>query len=264
VLLDFPTIGPGDYPVGRVSSEAGRATFETLRFAVELARSGHLDGFVFAPLNKEAMHLGGNPHNSELSFFRVVFEMPDISNELNFVDELWTTRVTSHIAIEEVARAIRKDRVLETIRYMDRVLRDYGHAKPRIAVAALNPHAGEHGLFGREEIDEIEPAVKEARGQGIEANGPFPADTIFLRVKREQYDGVVSMYHDQGQIAMKLMGFDRGVTVAGGLPVAITTPAHGTAHDIAGQGRAHPGAIVAAFTVAKRLVMNSRAASGAK
>jgi 4-hydroxythreonine-4-phosphate dehydrogenase len=260
VLLDFPTLAPGDCPMGKVTEAAGRATFDTLSYTVELARTGAIGGFVFAPLNKEAMHLGGNPYNSELSFFRSVFEMPEISNELNFLDELWTTRVTSHIGLEDVPPLITKERVLETIRFMDEVLKDYGHSSPEIAVAALNPHAGEHGLFGRQEIEQIGPAVEAAKAEGIDARGPFPADTLFLRVRTEGYHGVVSMYHDQGQIAMKLMGFDRGVTVAGGLPVPIATPAHGTAHDIAGQGKANPGATITAFEVAKKMLRNKATA----
>lgn len=260
VLLDYPNLAPGDFPMGEVGEAAGRATFETLSFTVDLAQSGAIGGFVFAPLNKEAMHLGGNPHNSELSFFRSVFQMPDISNELNFLDELWTTRVTSHIGLEDVPSLITEERVLETIRFMNHVLRDYGHATPKIAVAALNPHAGEHGLFGRQEIEQIGPAVEAAKAEGIDARGPFPADTLFLRIRTDGYHGVVSMYHDQGQIAMKLMGFDRGVTVAGGLPVPIATPAHGTAHDIAGQGKANPGATITAFEVAKKMLRNKAAA----
>ena len=255
-LLDFPTIEPGTFPVGQVSAMAGAATFRTLKYTVELARDGYLDGFVFAPLNKEAMHLGGNPHPSELSFFRQVFGLPDLPNELNFLDGLWTTRVTSHVGIEQVPHGIKKSRVVRTIRFMHRVLLEYGYEKPRIAVAALNPHGGENGLFGTQESDEIAPAVEVARHDGIEVFGPFPADTIFLRVKKENYRGIVSMYHDQGQIAMKLMGFDQGVTVAAGLPIPIATPAHGTAHDIAGTGKANLGALNAAWQVARRMILN--------
>ncbi len=254
VVLNFPTVAPGAFPMGKVSAEAGKAAFDTLSYTVELAQIGQIDGFVFAPLNKEAMHLGGNPHNSELAFFRERFGMPDVSNELNFLDGLWTTRVTSHIALEQVSSIVTRERVFATIRFMDQILREYGHAAPHIAVAALNPHAGEHGMFGMQEIEQIGPAIDDARGQGIDASGPFPADTVFLRVRSDEYHGVVSMYHDQGQIAMKLMGFDRGVTVAGGLPVPITTPAHGTAHDIAGRGSANPGAIISAVEVAKTML----------
>lgn len=259
VLLRHPTCGPGEFPMGQVSQPAGKAAFDTLVRALELSRAEALAGFVFGPLNKEAMHLGGNPYSSELEFFQAVFKQESIENELNYLDELWTTRVTSHIALADVCQLITTERVLSTIRFMHSVLTDYGYSRPRIAVAALNPHAGEHGLFGREEMDQIAPAIEQARSRGIEAEGPFPADTVFLRVRKERYHGLVSMYHDQGQIAMKLVGFERGVTVAGGLPVPISTPAHGTAHDIAGRGVADPGATLEAIRVACSIIRNRTA-----
>ncbi|TVR52434.1 MAG: 4-hydroxythreonine-4-phosphate dehydrogenase PdxA [Spirochaetaceae bacterium] len=254
VLLQFPTAGTGPIAVGEVSEAAGRSAFETLRFTVDLARSGRIDGFVYAPLNKQALHLGGCPYSSELEYFKSAFDCTDGENELNVLDGIWTTRVTSHIPLADVAAAITRESVLVTIRYIDDVLKKAGRARPRIAVTALNPHAGENGLFGREEIDVILPAIEDARTLGITADGPYPADTIFLRVRDGSYDGVVSMYHDQGQIAMKLIGFERGVTVAGGMPVPIATPAHGTAHDIAGRGIANTGAITEAIRVVCAMV----------
>ena len=259
VLLRLPGCGPDEFPMGEVSRVAGKVAFDALSHALSLSRSGQLDGFVFGPLNKEAMHLGGNPYRSELEFFQAVFELNDVENELNYLDGVWTTRVTSHIALSQVCALITRDRVLATIQFMNSVLRDNGHDRPRIAVAALNPHAGEHGLFGREELDEILPAIELARAQGISADGPFPADTVFNRVRKERYNGLVSMYHDQGQIAMKLVGFERGVTVAGGLPVPIATPAHGTAHDIAGRGVADIGATAEAIRIACNMIRNKKA-----
>ena len=150
--------------------------------------------------------------------------------------QLWNARVTSHISLAEVAARITTDAVLRAIRLTDGSMRKAGFARPRIAVAGLNPHAGDGGNFGREEIDAIEPAVAQARADGIATEGPFPADTVFLRAKGGAFDAVLTMYHDQGQIAMKLMGFDRGVTLLGGFDFPICTPAHGTAYDIAGQG----------------------------
>ena len=142
-------------------------------------------------------------------------------------------------------------------------LRDAGFDPPRIAVAALNPHAGDGGNFGREEIDVIAPAVAKARARGLPADGPFPADTVFVRAKRGDYDAVLTMYHDQGQIAMKLMGFDRGVTVLGGFPFPICTPAHGTAYDIAGRGIANTGATIAAVKLAASMALRARARAAA-
>ena len=167
--------------------------------------------------------------------------------ELNALDNLWTSRVTSHVALKEVSGLITRERVIAGIELAHTTLVAAGVAQPRIAVCGLNPHNGENGSFGREEIDVIGPAVEEARRRGLPATGPFPADTIFLRAK--EVDAIVTMYHDQGQIAMKLMGFSRGVTVHGGLPIPIATPAHGTAFDIYGQGKANLGATQAAFDI---------------
>ncbi len=174
---------------------------------------------------------------------------------------LWTSRVTSHVPLSEVAALVTRDRVRGTVELLNNSLRRYGIAAPRIAVAALNPHGGDGGLFGCEESREIGPAITEAMAEGISAFGPFPADTIFNRVKPEHYDGIVSMYHDQGQIATKLLGFDRGVTVCGGLPVPIATPAHGTAFDIAGKGVARAGATREAFRLVTRIAARNLKAS---
>jgi 4-hydroxythreonine-4-phosphate dehydrogenase len=177
-------------------------------------------------------------------------------SEINVLDNLWTSRVTSHLGLAQVSALITKEGVYKAIALIHGALHIAGVKEPRLAVAALNPHGGEGGLFGREEMDAITPGIEQARSEGIQAQGPFPADTIFLRVRGGAYDAVVSMYHDQGQIAMKLMGFERGVTVQGGLPVPITTPAHGTAFDIAGQGKANPQGLWQAFVLASRMAGN--------
>jgi 4-hydroxythreonine-4-phosphate dehydrogenase len=148
---------------------------------------------------------------------------------------------------------ITEDRIIESIHLVNRTLKAAGVGYPKLAVAALNPHAGDKGNFGREEIDLIGPAVERAAAQQINVSGPWPADTVFLKAKAGEVDAVVTMYHDQGQIAMKLMGFDRGITVQGGLPVPVTTPAHGTAFDIAGQGKANLSATRAAFDLLVRM-----------
>lgn len=253
VLLDYPTISEEEVTPGKVNPRSGKAVIDTLAFTLDLALEKKIDGFIFAPFNKEAMILGGLPYHSELDFFKDKFKRPEIPGECSVLDDLWTTRVTSHIGIGRVSAMITRENVLNTIRFMDGVLRAFGMADPRLAVSALNPHAGEGGMFGPEEKEAIAPAIEAARAQGIHADGPFPADTLFLRVKAGNYNAVVSMYHDQGQIATKLMGFDRGVTVHGGLPVAIATPAHGSAFDIAGKGIANPDAITRAFFIACRL-----------
>jgi 4-hydroxythreonine-4-phosphate dehydrogenase len=253
VLYDYPTISDAEVTVGKVNPKSGKAVFKTLAFAVDLALAKKIDGFIFAPFNKEAMILGGLPHHSELDFFKEKFNRPDIPGEVNVLDDLWATRVTSHIGIGQVSALITRENVLKTIRFMAGVLRTFGIKNPRLAVSALNPHAGEGGMFGPEEKDAIGPAIEAARKEGIDAEGPFPADTIFLRIKTGNYNAIISMYHDQGQIATKLLGFDRGITVHGGLPVAIATPCHGSAFDIAGLGKANPESITRAFLVASRL-----------
>jgi len=169
------------------------------------------------------------------------------------LDDMWTTRVTSHVPIREVSALITKHRVYGTIGYLNKELEQFGIEDPHIAVTALNPHAGEGGLCGTEEIDVIAPAIQQAKTEGINVEGPFPADTIFLRVKKENFQGIVSMYHDQGQIATKILGFDKGVTLHGGMPVPITTPAHGTAYGRAGEGRANPEAMTRAFQIGCQL-----------
>ncbi len=162
-------------------------------------------------------------------------------------------RVTSHVPLKDVAELITETGILDAIDLIDGELKRAGNPAPRIGVAGLNPHAGDGGNFGREEIDVIAPAVERAKMEGYAVAGPYPADTIFVRAKKGEFDAVVTMYHDQGQIAMKLMGFGRGVTVQGGLPVPVTTPAHGTAYDIVGKGIAEIESTRQAFLIACRI-----------
>ena len=238
---------------GRPTAAAGAAVIRSLKLAVHLARRGAIDAICYAPLNKEALHLAGFRFPDELRFFAHELGHTDDAGEISVMGRAWTSRVTSHVPISEVPRLITAAAIRRAVRLLHATIRRSGIDRPRIAVAALNPHAGDGGNFGREEIDVIRPAVLEAAAEGIHADGPFPADTIFLKLREGLYDGVVTMYHDQGQIAMKLMGFQRGVTVGGGLPIPVTTPAHGTAFDIAWQGRADAGAMIAAFNLAVRM-----------
>lgn len=257
------SVSPDDVQVAVESAPAGRSVLSNLDVALELARDCKVDAICFAPLNKHAMHLGGMAYSDELHWFadRLGYDGP--VSEFNVLDELWTSRVTSHIALKDVAEAIDEAGIIEAITLANNALRASGIARPRIGVAALNPHAGDNGSFGREEIDIIGPAVERARQMQIQAEGPWPADTIFLRARDGDYDAIVTMYHDQGQIAMKLMGFDRGVTVQGGLPVPIATPAHGTAFDIAGKGKANPDAMRNAFNIACAMGAARRSAGAA-
>jgi 4-hydroxythreonine-4-phosphate dehydrogenase len=243
---------------GRANPAAGRWVVEGLTQAANAVRGGQADAIVFAPLNKQAMKLGGLPYPDEQHLFAALLEAKGYSVEFNVIDSLWTSRVTSHIPLKDVAGSITKSGVADAVRIIDRSLREGGVALPRVAVVGLNPHAGEGGTMGREEIDVIGPAVADLKAEGIDARGPFPADTVFIAARRGDFDAVVTMYHDQGQIAMKLMGFDRGVTLLGGLPVPIATCAHGTAYDIVGQGKANPLPLSNAFTLAARIARNRK------
>lgn len=245
----------GDRPVGgfvrREATEAGgRWAMASLRRSLELSKTGDVDAIVFAPLNKSSLHLAGMTEDDEMSWFETVLDDGTRATELNILPELITGRVTSHCSIGDVADLITFELTIERAELLRQVVRSRGVDEPRIGVCALNPHAGESGRFGRQEIDIIEPAVAELRRRGVDATGPYPSDTIFLRARDGAFDGVLTMYHDQGQIAVKLLGFDRGVTMAGGLSVPVCTPAHGTAFDLVGTRSANTGAYRHAFDVA--------------
>jgi 4-hydroxythreonine-4-phosphate dehydrogenase len=257
-LIDLKNCPPADAPLGRATARTGRAAGEALEFAVRMAQNGDVDGIVYAPLHKRALHEAGYGFDDELHLLAHWLGCEEFG-EINVLDRLWTSRVTSHIGLARVADELSVERVLAAIRLIHRERRRAGTAMPLIAVAAFNPHAGEGGLFGPEEDAIIAPAVARARAEGIECDGPIAADTVFVRARQREFDAVVTMYHDQGQIAMKLLGFERGVTLAGGLPVPITTPAHGTAHDIVGRGTANPGAFQAALGLAVRMVSAAEA-----
>jgi 4-hydroxythreonine-4-phosphate dehydrogenase len=250
VLLDKPQTTLDPSVTGLVSAETGKWQLECLASALNLCNQQLLDGFCFAPLNKEAMHLGGLKYEDEQGFFVEKLGITEPVGMMNTLGSLWTSRVTSHVAFKDISGLITQASVLEAILIAESTLHTAGIAKPRIAVAGLNPHAGEGGAFGDEEKNAIRPAVLKACSRGVNAEGPFPADTLFLKGRDGVYDAIVTMYHDQGQIAMKLMGFDHGVTVHAGLPFPVTTSAHGSAHDIAGSGVAQPNALIAAFNIA--------------
>jgi 4-hydroxythreonine-4-phosphate dehydrogenase len=261
LLYDVRGATEGAFERSVATSKGGRYCLDTLDVALTQTRGGATDAILFGPLNKTSLHMAGLAHNDELHWFAERLDFAGRFCEFNVLDGLWTSRVTSHVALAEVPAMITIEGVVDAIRLIDTELRRSGVARPRIAVCGLNPHNGDNGSFGREEIDVIAPAVAAACSQGMDVEGPFPADTIFLKVQGEarSYDAIVTMYHDQGQIALKLMGFWRGVTVQGGLPVPITTPAHGTAFDIVGLGKANVGATRQAFELACR--MGARSAS---
>lgn len=256
-LLEYSGVSDG-YPAARVSAAAGEYALGSLRLALENLRRGAIDAVVYAPLNKQAMKLAGMKHEDELHYFASLLDYHGTVSEINVCGGLWTSRVTSHVPLREVPDLITADKIYAAANLLHGALVAGGIPAPRIAIAALNPHAGEGGLLGSEEITTIIPAVERARAQGLHLTGPLPADTLFIAARRGDYDGVVTMYHDQGQIALKLLGFERGVTVSGGLPLPITTPAHGTAFDIAGKGVADVRALQEAFTIASRMAVANK------
>jgi 4-hydroxythreonine-4-phosphate dehydrogenase len=253
VFIDLGHLDPARVERSTVARAGGEYALANFRMALRLAASGEADAVCFTPFNKAAMRSAHAGYDDEIGFSAEVLGTSGPASEFNILDGLWNARVTSHVPLAGVARLVTRDAVLEAIRLTEASLRESGVAIPRIAVAGLNPHAGDGGTFGREEIDVIEPAIESARRDGIHAEGPFPADTVFVRARNGGFDAVVTMYHDQGQIAMKLMGFDRGVTLLGGFPFPIATPAHGTAYDIAGKGIANVGATRAALLLAARM-----------
>ena len=255
-FYENPTIEPDNVVIGEVTLESGISAMSNLNLGLDLLKAGIVEALVFAPFNKEALKLGGLRFQDELHHMKDYLEYDGYITELNTLDGFWTSRVTSHIALKEVSGEITESRIMNSIELIDRTLKRAGVKRPRIAVAALNPHAGDGGNFGTEEIDVIYPSVQEASQKQIAVDGPWPSDTVFLKCKRGEVDAIVTMYHDQGQIALKLMGFDRGVTVLGGIPFPIATAAHGTAFDIAGKGVADIGAFRNAFELAGNMVMN--------
>ena len=260
-VLDLGNVDPARFPQGVSSAESGKLTGDTLKHMIDLALAGKLDGICFAPLNKGAMHQGGWKFNDEHQMFAKLTDHSGFFGEMNVIKEFSTFRVTSHVALREAVNMITAERIESAIRLADDTLRSAGHAKPRLGVAALNPHNGENGLFGDEEIRIIRPTVERLHAAGVNCTGPISSDAIFIKARNGDFDGVVMMYHDQGQIATKLLGFNKGVTVTAGLKTVFTTPAHGTAYDIVGQGKADRGAMEHAFTLAAKMAA-SRIAAG--
>lgn len=242
-VLDRPFDAPLQ-PLGQVSSAAGREVLDTLGFLVDAAGRQAIHGIVYAPLNKQAMRDAGHAAGDELDFFRQHISAP-ATGEINILGEVWTSRVTSHVPLREVGNLITPANVMRGIRLLETALRLSGRL-PKLAMAALNPHAGEGGAFGREEIDVLTPTIATARAEGIDIAGPFPSDTVFPRAVKGTFNGVVTMFHDQGQIALKMVGLGQGITLLAGFQVPIATPGHGTAYDIAGTGQARADGLEAA------------------
>ena len=264
-VLQLPGL-PGPVPWGQVSAEAGRAAAECVVWAARAALRGEVDGIVTAPLHKEALHAAGvhYPGHTELLQAEAalhagvpVAQMPVRMMLAN--DELRTVLVSIHMALRDALDAVTRDNVLQTLRITHAALLASLRRAPRIAVAGLNPHAGEGGLFGSEEAEHIAPAIAQARREGLDVTGPLAPDTVFMRARNTaarpgEFDVVLAMYHDQGLIPVKYLGVDKGVNVTLGLPLVRTSPDHGTAFDIAGQGVADAASLIEAVRMARSLV----------
>lgn len=259
VVLDLENADPDMIEVGQISEYAGRSALANFRAALDLARDGVVDAVTFSPFNKAAMRCADPSYVDEIEYVKQYLRTDAYGSEYNILAGLWNARVTSHVPLAAVASSITRERVLTKIVETNRALRSAGFTSPRIAVAGLNPHAGDNGNFGREEIEHIAPAIAEARGSGVECEGPFSPDTVFLAARSGRFDAVLTMYHDQGQIAMKLMGFERGVTLLGGFSFPILTASHGSAYDIAGRGIAEPSAMRHAMLLAGRMCADTPA-----
>lgn len=237
---------------GKLSAECGAAAVAYVKYAWQLATERLIDGMVTAPLNKAAMHMSGHPYPGHTELLAGLFGVSKYSMVLCCGD-FFVLHVTTHVPLSGVSRLITVDNVLEKIRIAAVLALALNLTEKPIAVAALNPHAGEGGIFGREEIDIIQPAVERARQEGINVSGPFPADAVFPKAAAGGYNFVVAMYHDQGHVPFKTLYFDRGVNVTVGLPVVRTSVDHGTAFDIAGKGIAKEDSMLQAILAAARL-----------
>ena len=240
------------YERGRVSAAAGRAAYDAVVAATADAQAGRIDAVATAPINKEAFAAAGLPWRGHTELLAHLTGSPRVAM-MFYAENLRVVLATVHIPLAEVPRALTRELLEGTIDLAFRELPRFGIASPRLALAGLNPHAGEHGVIGREDDDVLAPAVAAARARGIAVDGPFPADTIFLRAMRGEFDAVVACYHDQGLIPVKLVAFGRAVNVTLGLPIVRTSVDHGTAFDIAGQGVADPSSLIEAIKLAVRL-----------
>ena len=251
-VLDMHNADPAEIAPGRINAAAGKAAVEYVFAACDLALAGEVDAVVTAPLNKEAMHLGGYkyPGHTELLTERTQAQKVSM---LLVGPSLRVVHVSTHVSLQEAIRRVMRARVREVIEIAQQSCLALGIDRPRIAIAGLNPHASEGGLFGNEEALEVVPAIADARADGLNVSDPMPPDTIFLRATQGEFDIVVAMYHDQGHIPMKLLAFDSGVNVSMGLPIIRTSVDHGTAFDIAGTGKARPESMLAAIEVAVQM-----------
>jgi len=268
-VFDLKNVIAAELKPGEVSAMAGNAAFEAVHKLIELALSGEIDATVTAPINKESIHKAGYLFSGHTEIY-AHFTGTEKFAMLLADENLRVIHVTTHVSLRKACDLCKKSRILDVIKLLDDACKQFGIPKPRIAVAGLNPHAGENGLFGDEEILEIIPAIKEANLKGFTVEGPIPPDTMFVKAVQGKYDGCVAMYHDQGHIPFKLKGFQwdnekqtmksvKGVNITLGLPIIRTSVDHGTAFDIAGKGIASPDAMLVSIDYAILMAQNRNA-----
>ncbi len=251
-----------DCPIGQVNATAGAAAAHCIAAAVRAIQAGEASGLVTAPIHKEALYQAGIEFPGHTEMLQALAARNEVLPPVRMMlanEELRTVLVTIHCSLRQAIEQINQDSVLQTLRISDAAMRGFGIAKPRIGVAGLNPHAGEGGLFGSEEIDHIAPAIGAARAEGIDARGPFAPDTVFMRARNApghpgEFDLVVAMIHDHGLIPVKYLGVEQGVNVTLGLPFVRTSPDHGTAFDIAGKALADASSMRAAIRMARQMI----------
>lgn len=251
-VIDPAGLTMEEYEIGQLSAKCGDAAYKYIEKAITDANAGKTAGVVTAPLNKEALHMGGHNFDGHTEIFATLTNTKKYA--MMFYGPLKIMHVSTHCSLREACDRVRYERVLDCIRMMDKALKDTGIEKPHIAVAGLNPHAGEHGLFGTEEIDEVIPAVETAKKEGIDVSGPIPPDSLFGKVLNGLYDGAIAMYHDQGHIAAKINHMNDCVNCTIGLPIIRTSVDHGTAFDIAGRGIASGDNMIQSMLVAEEFL----------
>ena len=256
-VLDLHNVNLGELQFGKIQASSGQAAYESIVKAVELARSGETEAVVTSAIHKESLNLAGHHYAGHTELLAELCGTKSVCMLL-VAGDFRVTHVSTHCSLKQAIERARKPRILEVTRLTHEATRLLGVAEPRIAVAGLNPHSGEGGLFGDEEIKEIAPAVEAARAEGMNVVGPIPPDTVFFRMNRGQYDAVVAMYHDQGHIPTKVLAFDQGVNITLGLPIIRTSVDHGTVFGKAGKGTARPDSMIEALKLAARMASSAR------
>jgi 4-hydroxythreonine-4-phosphate dehydrogenase len=248
-VFDLNNIDLKELEMGKISVMSGKAAVEYINKAVELALAKEIKAIVTAPINKEAISKAGYDYPGHTEILSSLTKSSDYAMML-IAGSLRVIHVTTHVSLRKACDEVTKENVFKKIRLADKSLKEIGIEDPKIAVAGLNPHSGEGGLFGNEEVAEINPAIQLAKKKGINVNGPISPDTVFVRAKKNEFDVIVAMYHDQGHIPIKLEGFEEGVNITIGLPIIRTSVDHGTAFDIAGKGIANPTSLCKAIELA--------------